>query len=158
MRNECLAAALRELDAVGIRDVEQAHGGKHPQLRWRGLRVYTLPGSPGDRRSLHNVRAEIRRMLKEDGVLTTPERSEPEPPRSPPKIDRLAELERQVAAQGALLAELKRRVAASEEFIRTIQIAGGDHGSQQTSDKQQEADAASIVRSSPGAIDRHHTD
>jgi hypothetical protein len=83
MRNPCLEIALRELEAVGIRDVEQVRGGKHWQLRWQvnehGLRVYTIPGTPGDWRSPHNVRAEIRRMLREDGLLVTTERPEPAP-------------------------------------------------------------------------------
>ena len=114
MRNPCLEIALRELEAVGIRDVEQVRGGKHWQLRWQvnghGLRVYTIPGTPGDWRSPHNVRAEIRRMLREDGLLVAPERSEPAPPSAAPKIDRVAELE--------------RRVAALEELVHTIQTGG----------------------------------
>ena len=58
MRNPCLEIALRELEAVGIRDVEQVRGGKHWQLRWRvnehELRVYSLPGTRaiGDRRTM----------------------------------------------------------------------------------------------------------
>jgi hypothetical protein len=96
-----MEVALHELDAVGVRDVQQIHGGKHPQLRWQAngaLRVYTLPGSPSDVRASRNVRAEIRRLLREDGLLATPERPEPEPAPPPPKIDRFAELERRVAA------------------------------------------------------------
>ena len=114
MRNPCLEIALRELEAVGIRDVEQVRGGKHWQLRWRvnghGLRVYSLPGTPSDWRSSHNVRAEIRRMLREDGLLAAPERPEPAPTSAAPKIDRVAELE--------------RRVAALEELVHTIQTGG----------------------------------
>ena len=114
MRNPCLDAALRELAAVGIRDVEQVRGGKHWQLRWQvdghGLRICTLPATPSEWRSTHNTRADIRRMLREDGVLVTPK---PAPtPGLPPKPDRIAELE--------------RRVTALEEFIRTIQ-PGGEH-------------------------------
>lgn len=115
MRNPCLEIALRELDAAGIRNVEQVRGSKHWQLRWQvdghGLRVYSLPGTPSDWRSPHNTRADIRRMLREDGVLTDPEqRPEPTPPPTAPKVDRFAELE--------------RRIAALEEFVRTIQIGG----------------------------------
>ena len=114
MRNPCLEIALRELEAVGIRDVEQVRGGKHWQLRWRvsghGLRVYSLPGTPSDWRSSHNVRAEIRRILREDGLLAAPERPEPAPSSAVPKIDRVAELE--------------RRVAALEELVHTIQTGG----------------------------------
>ena len=73
MRNPCLQVALRELDAAGIRDVTQVRGGKHWQLHWRvnghGLRIYSLPGSPSDWRAPHNTRADIRRMLREDGLL-----------------------------------------------------------------------------------------
>ena len=110
MRNPCLEIALRELEAVGIRDVEQVRGGKHWQLRWQvnehGMRVYTIPGTPGDWRSPHNVRAEIRRMLREDGLLVTTERPEPAPPSAAPKIDRVAELERRVAALEELVQSL----------------------------------------------------
>lgn len=113
MRNPCLEIALRELAAVGIRDVEQARGGKHWQVRWsngHGLRIYSLPGTPGDWRSPHNVRADIRRMLREDGLLVTPERPEPTPTPTP-KPDRLVELE--------------RRMQALEDLVRTIQTRGG---------------------------------
>jgi hypothetical protein len=105
MRNPCLEIALRELEAVGIRDVEQVRGGKHWQLR-----VYSLPGTPSDWRSSHNVRAEVRRMLREDGLLVTTERPESAPSSAAPKIDRVAELE--------------RRVAALEELVHTIQTGG----------------------------------
>lgn len=97
MKNECLEIALRELGAVGVRDVEQVHGGKHLQLHWqvngREARFYTLPCTPSDIRSPHNVRADIRRLLREDGVLTTP-------PKSPvvKQPDRFTLLERRVAA------------------------------------------------------------
>lgn len=115
MRNPCLEAALKELDAVGIRQVEQVRGAKHLQLRWQvnghGLRIYSVPGTPSDWRSPLNTRAEIRRLLREDGVLTAPDR--PEPPAAPPapKIDRLSKLE--------------RRVQALEDLVRTIQE--GEH-------------------------------
>jgi sugar phosphate isomerase/epimerase len=118
MRNPCLDAALRELAAAGIRDIEQVRGGKHWQLRWRvnghGLRIYTLSSTLGDWRSAHNTRAEIRRILRADGVLAASNRAEPTSAlASAPKFDRIAELE--------------RRMAAVEEFIRTIQPEGGRH-------------------------------
>ncbi len=97
MKNECLEIALRELKAVGVRDIEQVRGGKHLQLRWRvnghEARFYTLPCTPSDIRSSHNVRAEIRRLLREDGVLSTT----PKPP-VPKQPDRFTILERRVAA------------------------------------------------------------
>ncbi len=73
MKNPCLEAALRELDAAGIRDVERSYAGKHLQLRWRingyQQRMYSMPLTPSDVRSAANVRAEIRRMLRNDGIL-----------------------------------------------------------------------------------------
>jgi hypothetical protein len=88
MKNECLEIALRELKAVGVRDIEQAHGSKHLQLRWRvngrEVRFYTLPCTPSDVRSPHNVRSDIRRLLREDGVLTT--MSKPPAPKQPDRI------------------------------------------------------------------------
>lgn len=97
MKNECLEIALRELEAVGVRDIEQAHGSKHLQLRWRvngrDTRVYTLPCTPSDIRSSHNVRADIRRLLREDGVqMTAPKSTIVKLP------DRFTLLERRVAA------------------------------------------------------------
>ena len=96
MKNECFEIALRELKAVGVRDIEQARGGKHLQLRWRvngrEIRFYTLPCTPSDIRSPQNVRADIRRLLREDGVLTTPKLLVPKKP------DRITILERRVAA------------------------------------------------------------
>ena len=97
MKNECLEIALRELKAVGVRDIEQARGGKHLQLRWRvngrEIRFYTLPCTPSDIRSPQNVRADIRRLLREDGVLTTPPK-----PTVLKQPDRITILERRVAA------------------------------------------------------------
>jgi hypothetical protein len=72
MRNPCLDAALAELDAVGIRDYQLARGSKHLQVRWTVagvLRMMTIPGSPGDWRSPANTRRDMRRLLREDGLL-----------------------------------------------------------------------------------------
>ena len=97
MKNQCLEIALRELKAVGVRDIEQVRGSKHLQLRWRvngrDFRFYTLPCTPSDIRSSRNVRADIRRLLREDGVFTTtPKPAEFKQP------DRFTLLERRVAA------------------------------------------------------------
>jgi hypothetical protein len=73
MRNPCLDAALAELEAVGIRSYELARGGKHLQLRWsvngHPTRVLTIAGTPSDWRSLHNTRADIRKLLRLDGLI-----------------------------------------------------------------------------------------
>jgi hypothetical protein len=117
MRNECLTAALRELEAAGVRDIEQARGSKHMQLRWRvnghDMRIYSMPCTPSDFRSPRNVRADIRRLLREDGVLVTPERPEPPPPARKP--NRIALLEQRVAV---LERELGQRVALLERVMR----------------------------------------
>jgi hypothetical protein len=111
VRNACLEAALRELAAAGIRDVEQAHGGKHIQLRWsvngHGLRIYSLPATPSDVRASHNTRAGIRRILRADGVLTTPERKPPAKP-----LDRITALERRISVLEQAVAELRQLLAS----------------------------------------------
>jgi hypothetical protein len=111
MKNECFEIALRELKAVGVRDIDQVRGGKHLQLRWRvnghEARFYTLPCTPSDIRSSHNVRADIRRLLREDGVLMTT----PKPP-VPEKLDRITILERRVAA---LEREVHRLITVGEQ-------------------------------------------
>ena len=98
MKNECLAAALRELAAAGVRDVQQSYGSKHLQLRWsangHGMRMYSLALTPSDCRADRNVRADIRRMLRDDGLLPI---SSPKPS-PPPKSDRISKLEARVAA------------------------------------------------------------
>src|SRR5215831_17692974 len=73
MRNACLDAALAELDAVGIRDYQLARGGKHLQLRWtvagHTLRMLTIALTPSDWRSPQNTRSDLRKLLREDGLL-----------------------------------------------------------------------------------------
>jgi hypothetical protein len=111
MRNECLSAALQELSAAGIRDVKQAYGGKHLQLRWEavngaGQRMYSLPLTPSDIRSAANTRADVRRILREDGMLMTAEPRTPAP--KPP--DRVTLLQRQVT-------DMQQRLSALEQQI-----------------------------------------
>jgi hypothetical protein len=109
MKNDCLTVALEELSAAGIRDVVRAHGAKHWQLRWRGAngveRVYTIPCTPGDVRSVANARAAIRRILRDDGMLAA-ERKPTAPPKQP---DRITLLERRLADVERYLAVLKQK-------------------------------------------------
>jgi hypothetical protein len=103
MKNECLSAALQELSLAGVRDVERAYGGKHLQLRWRANgteRMYSLPLTPSDVRSAANTRAQIRRILREDGMLLTAERK----PLAAKTPDRITLLERRVAQLEQVLA------------------------------------------------------
>ena len=73
--NSCLTAAIKELAKAGIHHPEIAHGGKHVQLRWatpRGeRRVFAVPGTPSDWRSAENTRHDLRRILRDDGMLET---------------------------------------------------------------------------------------
>jgi hypothetical protein len=103
VRNPCLAAALEELGKVGVRHPEIAHGAKHLQVRWvtgRGEpRMYAVPGTPSDWRSAENVRRDMRKILRADGMLEAPEPRAP-PPRQPSRIEllerRMAEVERRL--------------------------------------------------------------
>ena len=96
MKNECLAAALRELDAAGVRDIERSYGGKHLQLRWRvngnAQRMYTVPLTASDRRAPRNTAADVRRLLKEDGLLIAA--PPPKPPPTPKPPDKILDLKR----------------------------------------------------------------
>jgi hypothetical protein len=96
------------LAKVGIRDITRSFGGKHMQLRWGSngtSRMFVLPLSPSDVRAVANTRAEIRRILREDGMLSATEHRPSPPPKTP---DRITLLERRVAA-------LEQRFAALEQ-------------------------------------------
>jgi hypothetical protein len=115
MKNVCLAVALRELELAGIRNIEQARGGKHLQLRWsvngHAQRVYTMPLTPGD--TVHgprNTRAGIRRMLREDGVL---QQIKTRPLTKPP--DRLAMIEQRMTTLERVVVKLQEQVRAIME-------------------------------------------
>ena len=73
MRSPCTDAAIAELRAAGVYDYELVRGGKHWQVQWAlkdgARRFYVLPGTPSDWRSARNVRADIRRLLKADGLI-----------------------------------------------------------------------------------------
>jgi hypothetical protein len=49
------------------------HGSKHLQIRWTAasgaLRILTIPGTPSDWRSPQNTRSDMRRLLREDGLI-----------------------------------------------------------------------------------------
>src|SRR5262249_56088729 len=84
MRNACLDAAVAELDQAGIRNYQVARGGKHLQIRWSvnggTLRMLTLPLTPSDWRSPQNTRSDLRKLLRQDGLL---ERNGAHPPVKP---------------------------------------------------------------------------
>jgi hypothetical protein len=98
MKNYCLEAALQELGRHGIRDVTKSFGSKHLQIRWsvngHPERMYSMAVSPSDTNAIHAVRAAIRRMLREDGIMA----DQPKSPVSVPKPShRIASLESRVA-------------------------------------------------------------
>jgi hypothetical protein len=84
MSNQCLDAAIATLKEAGVYDCQLSRGGKHLQIHWAAngaLRFYVLAGTPGDWRSVHNTKAEVRRMLKADGLLVGEPASAPKPRR-----------------------------------------------------------------------------
>ena len=80
MRNPCLEIALRELEAVGIRDVEQVRGGKHWQLRWQVNEM--LRSCQARQRGSPQRRAEIRRCCGERALVTSDGRTHANPRRN----------------------------------------------------------------------------
>jgi hypothetical protein len=127
MRNACLDAAVAELDAVGIRDYQLARGSKHLQLRWSfngQPRMMTICGSPSDWRSPQNTARDLRRVLRQDGLLET-NGSAPKPGPDPELWrQQLEELIRrlnrlnvpdQVAAERCKIAAAMRRLHQQKE-------------------------------------------
>jgi hypothetical protein len=135
MRNACLDAALAELDAVGIRDYQLARGGKHLQLRWtvagHALRVLTIPLTPSDWRSPQNTRSDLRKLLRQDGLLETNGSHPPVKPKPDPWRQQLEDLIRrlnQLHVPDQLAAERREIAAAMRRLLdRTINKENG-HG------------------------------
>jgi len=136
MRNACLDAALAELSAVGIRDYQLARGGKHLQLRWavpgHALRMLTIPLTPSDWRSLQNTRSDLRKLLRQDGLLETNRSHYPMKPKPDPWRQQFEDLIRwlnqlhvpeQFAAERCEIAAAMRRL-----LDRTIQQKENGHG------------------------------
>lgn len=96
--NAC-KVVVAELRRAAVYDFEFVRGAKHEQVRWRvnghEPRFITIPGSPSDWRWEQNLRSDIRRLLRADGLLVDPEPAEK--PRPKPK-DRLSRLEQTVRA------------------------------------------------------------
>lgn len=71
-QNDELAVALRELKAVGIRPTVEVRG-KHRAVTWqvspdKEQRTYFVASTGSDHRGPLNVRADVRRYLRADGV------------------------------------------------------------------------------------------
>lgn len=72
LSNECIEVAIEELRSVGITPLVR-HGGKHAAITWevRGTeRVCHAPITPSDFRSERNMRSQVRRMLRDDGLIS----------------------------------------------------------------------------------------
>lgn len=71
MSNAHYEVVSRELTDAGI-PFHVEHGGKHIHFRWEHdgkPRMFVIPASPSDRRGWLNSRSDLRRILKEDGVI-----------------------------------------------------------------------------------------
>jgi len=69
--NECIEAATSELDALGIPHHTEPRG-KHVAIIWQNdgkQRSFVTAWTPSDWRAPLNVRRDIRRILREDGLL-----------------------------------------------------------------------------------------
>jgi hypothetical protein len=101
--NDCIIAALAELDRAGVRDATVARGGKHYQIRFAinggPPRMLAVPCTPSDRRSPANTRRDVRRELRAAGVITD-QQKQPQPTR---QLSRLEMLEQRVARLEAIL-------------------------------------------------------
>jgi hypothetical protein len=70
-RNACLETVIRELNERGI-PYEVIRFKKHWGVRWIVIahrpRTMTVPNDPGEWNAWINTRAQVRRMLKRDGI------------------------------------------------------------------------------------------
>lgn len=70
--NPCVQAIVGELDACRIPYTVEVSGGSHAKIKWQAgqhKRLYFTGWSPSDWRAPKKARADVRRMLKQDGVL-----------------------------------------------------------------------------------------
>ena len=136
MRNPCLDAALAELDAVGIRNYQLARGSKHLQVRWTVagvLRMMTITGSPSDWRSPQNTRRDMRRLLREDGLIEIRPNGQhaavPDPNLWQRQLEELIRRLNQVQVPDQVRAERSEIVAALRKLLdRTINKEENGHG------------------------------
>lgn len=73
--NDCIEAACAELRSVNIEPTVRA-AGKHAAVEWAfngKTRSYYTALTPSDRRAHLNVRSDLRRILRQDGLLASGE-------------------------------------------------------------------------------------
>jgi hypothetical protein len=84
------------------------NGGKHQQVHWRvngsEPRHITIPTSPSDRRWEKNLKHEVRKILRGDGLLVDQVPTEKPKPKPP---DRLTQLEQTVRSLDQRIAKLE---------------------------------------------------
>lgn len=120
MSNDHLKMAVRELTNVGIKpEIEKTNGG-HTVILWevggRSQRIVTS-STPSDHRAGLNVRARVRRLLRDAGVYDRTEQTALEKalsvpvPLQPaePLLDRVAHLEEDVGALLDLVIEVQMK-------------------------------------------------
>jgi hypothetical protein len=129
-RNEALDYVTAEFKSRGIRFETETTGSNHIEIRWqvskeKEVRSYFVPNSPSDVRGRLNARAQVRRLLRQDGV-----KLEQEPaPRSPatllaraldmPKPELpIPELIKALRAEVADLTELVLEMGVSVSVVR----------------------------------------
>lgn len=131
-RNEVLDTVLRELEVYGLKGI-LTYGGKHIRVDWAypngRSRFTTCPRTPSDHRSSLNARAQVRRMLKEDGAqIPTPqqrmtlERALQLPPPVEQPTDRIKRLEDDVAGLLDMLAEAQEQVQQLTQKMSTARV------------------------------------
>lgn len=75
MANENLEAVSAELEAAGVKFTVR-NGGKHIHLEWQhegAARMFVVPATPSDRRGWLNARTDVRKILREDGLIGSAE-------------------------------------------------------------------------------------
>jgi hypothetical protein len=106
MRNPCLTAALDELETAGVRDVTVARtGGGHYQIRYtvreHDHRILGVSSTPSDVNAPNQVRRQIRKALRTDGLLVEERKPKASPVRQPSQLEvltqRVAALEQRLA-------------------------------------------------------------
>lgn len=71
LTNDCIEAAVDELRSVGI-EPNVRHGGKHITITWKAGatdRTVHTSATPSDFRAEKNMRHQVRRMLRDDGLI-----------------------------------------------------------------------------------------
>jgi hypothetical protein len=93
MRNPCLAAVLEVLTEAGIHHPTIVPGGKHLQIRWQTPdgrpRMKSIATTPSDVFAPTKAGADVRRILRADGMLSVAEPRAAAPVRQPSEIERI---------------------------------------------------------------------